>query len=71
MYNVAENDVARATQKIEQVKAVFRSAHQVLTEFEFTTPQSNLLGDNNIVRLTQKVNFFSLPCHSTLTKIQF
>lgn len=70
-YNVAENDVTRATRKIEQVKAVFRSAYQALTEFEFTASQSNLLGDNNIVRLTQKVNLLLLAVHTALKKIKF
>ena len=58
-----ENDVGKSAGKLEQIKDAFRNAHEALTNFPYTTEQTNILGTMNIIRITQKVRLFSmLPC---------
>lgn len=50
-----ENDIAKAAEKIQQVTAAFRGAHEALLKCTSATARTNMLGSANIVQLKQKV----------------
>jgi len=55
LFSPIENDIAKAADKIEQVKIAFRDAHDKLSQCTVTTADTNMLGSTNTVRLTQEM----------------